>query len=788
MTMSQSFAMTDQKNDPINDWHPLIEMAYVDPQLRNHTFFQKHICHDILSSGNSIPVTTNKKKHIRFPNLSHLLAGVLYLSAWVKKTCASNLNLANLGSSGITITGAESGYAAGSSVSNAGDVNGDGYADMLIGAPDNAYYYGAIGVGAAYLIYGGSDLANIDLLDNLGNSGITITGGNEIGYSVSGAGDVNGDGYADMLIGSPPSSYTIYLLYGGSNLADINLVDLGPDGGITIIGSAVDLNIGYSVSSAGDVNGDGYADMLIGSPSYSSSTGAAYLIYGGNDLASAINLAYLGSSGITITGVSGSSVSCYSVSGAGDVNGDGYADMLISAPDDSYSDIRIVYLIYGGSDLANIINLASLGSSGITITGAASTVYSVSGAGDVNGDGYTDMLIGAPDYYSSTIYLIYGGVDLASAINLADLGNRGITITGTNYSDSGYSVSGAGDVNRDGYADMLIGAFAYNASRGAAYLIYGSNNLTNINLADLGNSGITITNTAGYDTGISVSGSGDVNSDGYADMLIGAPYNNVSRGAAYLIYGAHPLEQPSGQPTVQPTINPSRQPSDQPSNQPSLQPITYPSGQPTATPSTHPSEQPTIIPSTHPSEQPTIIPSMHPSEQPTNYPTSIPSGQPTGNPSTQPSGQPTIIPTTYPSEQPTIIPTIYPSGQPTVEPSNPSAHPTRNPTVIPSGQPTTQPSEPSGQPTSTPSVYPSEHSLEQSMNSFSQPNTLYIAAPIISFFVGMPLILGMIYYFNRIFKNKAANLDIENQSTTDKNDIEMVEFIRPQEKLSSDKV
>jgi len=591
------------------------------------------------------------KKTIDFTHCLTLL-GYLFFFSLMARARALNLDLGNFGGGGIAITGAGISYNTGYSVSSAGDVNGDGKADMLIGA----YGYSS-NTGIVYLIYGGSNLANINLA-SLGISGITITGAGtnyQTGFSVSSAGDVNGDGKADMLIGAygySSGTGIVYLIYGGSNLANINLASLGSSG-ITITGAGTGYLTGYSVSSAGDVNGDGKADMLIGAWG----TGIVYLIYGGSNLAN-INLASLGSSGITITGAGTGYFTDQSVSSAGDVNGDGKADMLIGVPE-YFSEAGIVYLIYGASNLANI-NLASLGSSGIIITGAGANYYtgwSVSSAGEVNGDGKADMLIGAFGYssYTGIVYLIYGGSNLAN-INLASLGSSGITITGagTNYY-TGYSVSSAGDVNGDGKADMLIGAFGYSSFTGIVYLIYGGSNLANINLASLGSSGITITGAGtNYYTGYSVSSAGDVNGDGRPDLLIGAPLYSSYTRKVYLVYGAT-----SGVLTAAPISRPTSQPSRRPSSQPSKQPFKKPSGQPSARPSM-PSNQPSLQPATNPSTQPSSIPSKQSSSQPTKQPAMKPSGQPStqplNNPSNQPSSQPSIKPSTQPLNQPSRLP------------------------------------------------------------------------------------------------------------------------------------
>ncbi len=504
----------------------------------------------------------------------------------------SNINLASLGSSGITITTSTSCYncAIGQyKQTTLGDVNGDHKDDFLIGA--GSYYY---------LIYGTSSLSNIDL-SNLGLSGITISYTGACN-SIASAGDINGDSKADFLIGCNDYSSNkgiVYLIYGSSSLVNINLASLGSSG-ITITGASTSDQTGSSVASAGDVNGDGKADFLIGAIGYSSNTGIVYLIYGSSSLAN-INLGSLGSSGITITGANTGDKAGSSVALAGDVNGDGKADFLIGANGYS-SSTGIVYLIYGSSNLANI-NLASIGSGGITITSCSTCnkIGSAIAAGDVNGDGIKDFLLdtryliyGAasgfvisspsliPSNYptvkpsnistavpttltlqptiqpsliptfvpSSTPTFIPTHIPTMvtrslQSINLATLtAAQGFTITGANAGDySGSAVSSGGDINGDGKADIVTGSYAYSSNTGRVYVIYGSNSLSNINLASITSAqGIIITgaNVGDY-TGYAVNAAGDVNGDGKDDIIIGAHGYSSNTGRVYVIYGSNSL-------------------------------------------------------------------------------------------------------------------------------------------------------------------------------------------------------------------------------------------------------
>jgi hypothetical protein len=387
-------------------------------------------------------------------------------------------------------------------VSGAGDVNGDGYDDILIGA------YGtdvgtAMLVGETYLIYGGASLTGTI---GLASAGVTFTGkaaDDRSGYSVSGAGDVNGDGYDDILIGAygtdvgtATDAGETYLIYGSSTLS--GTVSLS-GANATFTGKTAGDNSGRAVSSAGDVNGDGYDDILIGANRVDVGTatdaGETYLIYGSANLSGTKTLDSTDSDIVpsaTFTGKAASDFSGSSVSGAGDVNGDGYDDILIGAywaDVGTATDAGATYLIYGGTSLSDI----GLALADATFTGKAASDYSgvsVSGAGDVNGDGFDDILVGAyqadvgTESNAGETYLIYGGASLTGTIGLA---SADATFTGKDVGDySGYSVSGAGDVNGDWYDDILIGAFwadpGGNSFAGETYLFLGIGELLNMPL------------------------------------------------------------------------------------------------------------------------------------------------------------------------------------------------------------------------------------------------------------------------------------------------------------------
>ena len=402
----------------------------------------------------------------------------------------TSIDLLNLGTAGITIYGADAGDNSGRSVSSAGDVNGDGFDDLLIGANGaDASDNGKTGAGDSYVIFGGSSLPETIDLGNLGAGGITIfgtDGGDHGGHSLSSAGDVNGDGFDDLLIGANGADASdngktgagdSYVIFGGSSLpTTIDLAALGT-AGITIFGADVSDGSGFVVSSAGDVNGDGFGDLLIGalqadaSGNGKSNAGDSYVIFGGVSLPTTIDLANLGTAGIMLFGADADDGSGHSLSSAGDVNGDGFDDLLIGADiadasGNAKSDAGESYVIFGGSSLPTTIDLANLGTAGFVLFGADAgdqSGQSVSSAGDVNGDGFGDLLIGARAADASgngksnagESYVIFGG-NFTAAITHAGTG-AGETLTGTAAANVMIGGRGNDALIGNGGADVLTG-------------------------------------------------------------------------------------------------------------------------------------------------------------------------------------------------------------------------------------------------------------------------------------------------------------------------------------------
>ncbi len=331
------------------------------------------------------------------------------------------------------------------------------------------------------------------------------------------AGDVNGDGYADVLVGARGyddgangEAGKAYLYYGrATGLGNVPWV---------VVGEAGNSEFGTRVAGVGDVNGDGYADVLVSAPATTSYRGKVYVYYGSESGPSA-------SADRTYQGASTWEYFGHAVAGGGDTNGDGYADVVIGAygyPASGGSPQRQgkVQLYVGSANgLSSISVWTGLGENNGDNFGKA-----VAGAGDVDGDGCGDILVGADGFggLRGKAYLYQGGCGAGAPTQVwAGLGTQALDAFGN-------AVSGAGDVNGDGFADLIVGAFQSpaNGQRGSAHLYTGP--LAGVSYqADWEELGEN--NNDWY--GVSVAGAGDVDGDGYADVIVGAPRGTTAAGA-----------------------------------------------------------------------------------------------------------------------------------------------------------------------------------------------------------------------------------------------------------------
>ncbi len=472
----------------------------------------------------------------------------------------------------------------GSSVGTAGDVDGDGYADVIVGAwaLDN----GEQDEGRAY-VYRGSASGLASAPEWTAESDQAL---GSFGSAVATAGDVNGDGRSDVIVGAPghdngEADEGRASVYHGSSSG------LAPAPGWTADGAQTNSFFGISVGTAGDVNGDGYADAIVGATGYDagqSNEGRAY-VYHGSAAGPATTPAWTAES-------DQANAFFGEVGTAGDVNGDGYADVIVGAAwyDNGQVDEGRAYVYHGSAtglspapawtaesdqDLAHLGSVATAGdvngdgysdvivgayeydngqvdegrayvyhgsATGLAPApawmaegGASNVVFglSVATAGDVNGDAYSDVIVGAPAYVNAGRAYVYHGS--AAGLAAAPAWAKG-SIQEQEGANFGRSVGTAGDVNGDGYAEVIVGAYAYDAGEtdeGRAYVYYG----TAGGLAS-GPGWVGEVSQANAHFGAAVGTAGDVNGDGYSDVIVGAPRFDTApladEGQAFVYHGS----------------------------------------------------------------------------------------------------------------------------------------------------------------------------------------------------------------------------------------------------------
>jgi hypothetical protein len=358
-------------------------------------------------------------------------------------------------------------------ISSAGDFNNDGFDDFIVGSYEANH---------AYIFLGGESLDT--------EPGLILSspeGSQWFGENVSFAGDVNSDGFSDVIVGD---------IVNGSARVFLGNRDMDKVSSINFHLTNPNSSYGNCVSSAGDFNGDGFDDIIVGDPG----AGRAFVYFGGNPMNTVSDLTLRGEESGDKFGIA--------VSYAGDVNRDGFSDIIVGAPWFDYPNGR-VYIYYGNSSPDDVPDI-------IINSGQSRWIgYYISGAGDLNRDGYDDIMVGVPylgnGWELSYVNIYYGGkaMDAEEDIILSEM----------DYA-FGTGVSGAGDLNNDGYDDILIckGEFVFPGLGGFIYIFHGGPEMDTIPDLILPAKDQLFWDDENYEFSIA----GDVNKDGFTDIIIGS--------------------------------------------------------------------------------------------------------------------------------------------------------------------------------------------------------------------------------------------------------------------------
>ncbi|MEM1275813.1 MAG: tandem-95 repeat protein, partial [Pseudomonadota bacterium] len=464
----------------------------------------------------------------------------------------------------------------GFAVSRLGDINGDGFDDVVVSAPYAGANSSSTNYGQAYVVFGGPDVSFTAPSELDGSNGFRLFSSSALrtGMEVADAGDLNGDGLDDLFVGiaasySDPNYAGLGVVVFGRDTGfapDLDLGDLNAAGNLFITaGQNPGTNLGFQASSAGDFNGDGIDDLVINgfTPGYYNTFDGPFIIFGTTTPGQFIDVTQLdGTNGIKLSLPGIFSAYGADVAGVGDINGDGLGDVAFSrefAAPNNYSDPFEVVQVVMGIDLPLPSTLPANDVRGLTFNGPADIGLgrSISSGGDLNGDGIDDFVIGAYDasigvdtngtpIRGGAAFVVFGNPSIAApggiiSLSANDLDGVNGFVVGTTEGefDLGYSVEIVGDVNGDGIDDLLIGApqggsydqLGYSLRYGEAIVIFGRDTATAGDFSAVIDT-YSMTSTTGlrFDgtdpgslTGRSVSGGMDLNGDGISDFVIGAP-------------------------------------------------------------------------------------------------------------------------------------------------------------------------------------------------------------------------------------------------------------------------
>jgi len=485
--------------------------------------------------------------------------GLIFFTNQYTLTAFNGIDGLLVGTNGFLLAGEGEEHQFGSSVSPAGDFNGDGRDDFIVGAPFFNETGNRYRAGRAYVVYGKAGYLPSQQVPALGVTGrLQITGGatdDRKGYAVGGGGDFNGDGWSDVIVGAPfadPSAKNeagrTYVVFGGTNLGlTIDVSAINGTNGFVVSGVSAGDHLGNAVSLAVDVNGDGLDDAMICAENAGAETGKVFIIFGTTNALSSLDLATLnGTNGCVVVGEDVSDHAGHAVAGITDFNGDGLKDVVVgahTAPD--FWQPGRAYVVFGRTHWDATVSLAGLdGTNGLRIDGDQifGTLGCAVAGGDINGDGYCDVIVGASPL--NKVFALFGGGSSSPVVAVTNFnGTNGFSLAYTNTSVSfGAAVAVGPAINADTYSDIVVGAPALapsgQTSAGGLFVCMGRASFAANEYADRldGTNGFVMNGVQSLaEAGKSVAAIGDLNGDAITEFAGGAyKFNYTASGPSVL--------------------------------------------------------------------------------------------------------------------------------------------------------------------------------------------------------------------------------------------------------------
>ncbi len=445
----------------------------------------------------------------------------------------------------VRIAGTAEDWHVGRRVEAVGDPDGDGAADFAIaGVKQVDWFFRQVRV-----FPGGTGWRHLDAT-SVADAGLTLSstaGEDDFGDAVAGVGDLDQDGFDELLVGAPEAagggagSGAAYLVFGRTDLYDAGT--LGPEEAeIVLWGEDEGDRAGIAVAGAGDVNADGWPDLLVGATSRRDARGAAYLYTGPLTASSSLAEATATIDGSSVNGHYSCADQVGSNFAAGDIDGDGYDDILVGTSDEGRG---IPYLFHG--PLSGALSLGDAEAWFNSPSEYSSTSAGMAIPGDMNGDGSNDIVLGTPCgtmgactgvlyNWPGEIYVLPDGLE--GRVNACEEAVACLYPTSV-WTWGGWELAAPGDVDQDGHQDLWVGVYGYpdlDAMTGAAYLLYGPFS---------GSAGLDEVPHLRFDgphegaeAGFTVAAPGDVDLDGVPDLLVASPgftEDAEEQGATWLL-------------------------------------------------------------------------------------------------------------------------------------------------------------------------------------------------------------------------------------------------------------